>query len=351
VIFWQLTKPERELVIRKALQLVVDPASSWADKFKALVLGAPNAGLTVGGENTKLGPGVQGFSLPPGNVLRTGTCPGANELCEEICYASRGRMQINEWRYWVNWAFVELWPERFVQALTENPLSRLFRIHVGGDFYSASYIGLWERIIRENPRTRFWAYTRSHQDGRGGRSELLAPLRRLAMLPNMRLLLSADRLTGVPPLDLVPGAVRAWLCESDQDVPPEPVEVVFRNAPEAALSVLGGSPVCPVERASDPAKVAGKITCRNCAWCFDAAHSSVHVREGTLSRFSGFGGWDMPARVRGMFHGFAAERPRLGGPSGPGEDADLLLSSSCACGLLALCGFCGYCVECRCECP
>lgn len=327
---------EREKLLSKVLPSVLESSQS---------------GLHLSNSNTKLSGKVLAFSLPPGNRFRSATCPGASSLCENICYASKrgSRLEMNEWHDWLNWAFVLLWPDRFVDAMVSSPLSRVLRIHVGGDFYDQVYTGLWEKIIRENPKTRFYTYTRSWQDGRGHVSPgFVRELSALAAMPNMRLVLSCDQETGVPPLQLVPGAVRAWLGVDDGDVPPEPVELFFRNGSRGILNSVpvdsvrpDGTTVCPIERASSFKKVMGKITCANCGWCWGAAHEAYLGRPAELSRFSNWAGVDFPRRVRGMFHGFVPQGASLSGSE----------ERRCTCGTRALCGFCGDCVECLCGCP
>ena len=72
--------------------------------------------------------------------------------------------------------------------MTENPLSKVFRIHIGGDFYDRTYLGYWMEIIRNQPKTRFYTYTRSWQDGTGNIARAFVKgLRELSGIGNMRL--------------------------------------------------------------------------------------------------------------------------------------------------------------------
>jgi hypothetical protein len=226
----------------------------------------------------------------------------------------------------------------------------VFRIHVGGDFFSLSYLKLWSRIVENNPRTRFYAYTRSWQDGAGQIARpFVAGLKAFCEHDNVRLVLSCDRGTGVPSAKLIPAAVRAWLSENDGDMPPEPVELAFRNGVDSVLSTMpagmhrpDGTTVCPTERSSKVILAQGRITCRDCGWCWGAAHEAYLGIPAGLSKFNGFAGQNsLPDRVKGMFRGFVPGGASLGAR---GE------AEHCTCGTDALCGFCGDCIECLCRC-
>lgn len=357
MIIEKLTPKERHLVLDRIEDLVFKDARVQAGErdvfLKAMrshILKDPGVGIFLHDEVTKLGDGLFGFSLPAGNRFREASCPGATELCESICYANKGRMPLHEWKTWVNWAIVLLWPDRFVEALSDNPLSKVFRIHVGGDFFSISYLALWGRIAKNNPRTRFYAYTRSWQDGSGQiNPPFVKALNKFCENSNVRLVLSCDRQTGVPDEDLVPASVRAWLSEDDADQPPVPVELAFRNGVRSVLATMpadssrpDGTTVCPTERSSKVILAQGRITCRDCGWCWGAAHEAYGRAPAHLAKFNGFAGQNsLPDRVKGMFRGFVPRGASLGSSE---------VSSRCTCGTNALCGFCGDCIECLCHC-
>lgn len=102
--------------------------------------------------------GIFAFGLP---AIKT--CPNAG-ICKEICYAKKG-----SYRYPV---VTQAQESRF--KLTRNlPLFKLvanaeikkrnikiLRIHDSGDFYSTAYLSAWFTIMRENPQTQFYAYTK-----------------------------------------------------------------------------------------------------------------------------------------------------------------------------------------------
>jgi hypothetical protein len=248
-------------------------------------------GFSIVYGNTKIGV-IYNFSLPAGQNFRAGSCPGATELCESVCYAKDKLFSMNEWRYFVNWAYVLLWPDRFREVLSREKLSRVFRIHVGGDFFSADYVDLWRSILRDRRDIRFYAYTRSWQDGRGNvQPEFVEALSRLSKEPNMRLLLSCDRMTGVPPEDMIPSAMRAWLALDDNDLPPyESVGLIFRDhhGMRVTASEMAGAPVCPVERSKKFTKAAGTVTCRTCSWCWSTGHLIEGRKDDDPSQFDGW---------------------------------------------------------------
>jgi hypothetical protein len=140
-----------------------------------------------------------------------------------------------------------------------------FKIHGSGDFFSTQYVEAWLQVVRFCCDVDFWAYTRSWR-----RSDLLSPLGKLALLPNMRLLLSYDRQTGIPPV--VRGAGTAWLADNDAEKPPEQATIVFRATRDCRslpLPVLGASLVCPHENG----KEGGPTTCVACRICLPNHHT------------------------------------------------------------------------------
>lgn len=153
--------------------------------------------------NRKLG-AVPSFSLPSGLTCSQAACAS----CYRDCYFRRhvealypaARICCQE-----NYELALCHPERLEQWLNwyfDNPNApRLFRIHVGGDFFSADYLALWLRVIRRHPGTRFLAFTKQF--------DLVRP--HLKHLPkNLSLVLSAW--PGMPlPDDLAARLPVAWM--------------------------------------------------------------------------------------------------------------------------------------------
>jgi hypothetical protein len=347
--------PERKALLGKvaellpALESFPDKKSKDAFRLKRqktldYIRTAPDIGVDIVLGNAKIG-AISQFSLPAGQNFRGASCPGATELCESLCYAKKSLFQFHEHKYFVNWAYALLFPERFLKVWSGAALSGVVRIHVGGDYFSPDYVRLWSDIIQNREEIRFYAYTRSWQDGHGKlRKEFLGPLRKLSELQNMRLVLSCDRETGIPPVELIPAAIRAWLAENDKDLPAEPLELIFRDhaGMEARpVSELAGTPVCPVERSKEYKKISGKITCQNCTFCYSTGHLMYDRRDDNPSLFNSFAGTNVEKRVAGMFRGAGS------GPSMGGSDSG---SRDCSCGAFALCSGCELCALCRCRC-
>lgn len=355
---------DRAALLRKVRELLPDKPADKRKTVLAAIEGMPQMGISVSPDNTKLG-AIMNFSLPAGQWFRDATCPGATERCEEICYALKGYIQFQEYIYYANWAYVLLWPDRFFEAFSRARLSPVFRVHVGGDFFEPWYVDLWIDIARKQKNVRFFAYTRSWQNGKGKIAKrFIDPLRTFSKLDNARLILSVDQGTGIPDRRLIPAAIRAWLAVDDKDMPPEPLELIFRHKrhstmsmyPKDATSQEDGTTICPYERlkrerGEDAKKLKeGAVTCANCAFCWGAGHLAYGRRKddslADLSRFDMWAGADLEQRVSGMFHQVVPWRKPLKSPkmSGPEEQV-------CVCGAEVPCMACGRCVGCLCGCP
>jgi hypothetical protein len=367
--------PDREVLLEKVLEILPSPKSirrgerernsegsptvgdvplTTQEEYEAKVetitkkiLKSLHVGFRVVGGNSKIGT-ISQFSLPAGRHFRGAACPGATEFCESLCYAKDTLFTFHEAQYYINWAYVLLWPDRFVKVWKELGLTEVVRVHVGGDFFSPDYADLWVQIVEARQDVRFYAYTRSWQDGRGNVAKsFLGPLRRLAQLPNMRIILSVDHQTGVPPADLVPGAMRAWLAADDNDLPSEPLELIFRDKDgmgPGVMKVMADTPVCPVERTTKFVKKLGAVTCRNCSWCWSSGHDAYKLRADEVSQFDHFAEKPLDKRVSDLFlkpmEGI--EGARLSGPT--------MVSEACTCGVDVPCAYCDRCAYCECVC-
>jgi hypothetical protein len=149
----------------------------------------------------------------------------------------------------------------FVDRMVDELFRRgilVCRIHVGGDFYSASYVNRWAQIAARSTHTRFFAYTRSWRVAR-----IEPALRVLAGLKNVRLWYSADRETGLPG-DAPEGVRVAWLQTSvTEEVAGD---LVFQVRKLRKLELPLAVPVCPQET---PKGKAEGVICANCRLCFD----------------------------------------------------------------------------------
>ncbi len=159
--------------------------------------------------NLKIGMGVYTYSRLPGITGQTalglrhlddtepgpdsdwrGTCPGATEECQQVCYASRPVAELGP----VSSMWLRNTMNSDVPPIPED--AKLLRLHVGGDFDSVEYIANWYERLAERPDVRCWVYTRSW------RTWLLPALERLRALPNVQMFASMDKSTPeLPPAE------------------------------------------------------------------------------------------------------------------------------------------------------
>ncbi len=108
--------------------------------------------------------GIYAWGIPAyqaSNGFRT--CPGAS-ACIAGCYAKQGFFvmpvvrQAQEDRLALSkkgWTFIDTIDDE----IKRRKVSKL-RVHDSGDFYSQRYLDAWLEIMRRNPRTKFYAYTK-----------------------------------------------------------------------------------------------------------------------------------------------------------------------------------------------
>jgi acetolactate synthase regulatory subunit len=209
--------------------------------------------------NGKLGEAIHAFSLPA-----VACCPGRSALCERHCYAKAGRFRTDVVRDRLRANLAAAEAPDFVARVVREVRCRgvkVLRIHVAGDFHSATYTRRWASIARRCPATLFYAYSRSW------RSPEVAPaLAELAALSNFRLWYSADRETGLP-AD-VPAGVKVAFMQAGPADDPSGASLVFRThglrqAPAKRVSLVT---VCPTE-AGGPR--AADVTCTSCRRCYE----------------------------------------------------------------------------------
>src|ERR1017187_7245544 len=116
-----------------------------------------SSGFLLGRGNRKLGTQILTFSLPA-----VSTCPGKSEMCESVCYATRGHMgmAIRPFTKRLKASKKGSFHLRMIDEISRRK-PRTVRIHVSGDFYSAGYVRKWAAIAAACPDTHFYAYTRS----------------------------------------------------------------------------------------------------------------------------------------------------------------------------------------------
>ena len=209
--------------------------------------------------NAKLGTSIHHFDLPA-----VSTCPGRSEVCESVCYATRGRFHTDQVRDRLRWCLRQSRRQDFTDRMVGEVRRKgalVVRVHVSGDFYDARYAGKWLSVFRRCRTATFYFYTRSWRV-----SEVVPVLEQMAGLENVRAWYSADVETGLP--DPLPEGVRvAWL-QTEADDPVEG-DLVFRDRPvrETPLPRFGLPMVCPSET---PVGRRQGVNCGNCGHCWRA---------------------------------------------------------------------------------
>ena len=216
--------------------------------------------LTPG--NRKLGVDlIWGFGLPSGTLE---VCLGMTPTCQTHCYAIRYAQYRTsaQAKYQRNLELSRL-PD-FAQRMHYFILNhdvKVVRIHTGGEFYSVRYARQWLRVMTWLPKVHFFTYTRCWRV-----PALKKTIDQMTGFPNTRLWYSCDRDTGIPPE--VPSSVRlCWLMTRPEDVPPRPVDLVFRIKRLRTLPLyqLNGMRVCPDE---DGKHYPRPPHCESCGTCW-----------------------------------------------------------------------------------
>lgn len=221
--------------------------------------------------NNKLGASVYTYSRKAGaantSFSNLGTCPGATDECESICYAKRIDGPVKQ-IYVMN-------SDDDVPAIPTD--CRLLRIHVSGDFDTSFYVQHWISRLLDRPDVTAWAYTRSWRV-----PTLVPDLEQLRALPNVQLFASMDPSTKeLPPA----GWRRAWLDRAWDSLNAMKWGVETRLTPfyTPGKDVLisehnqvtfdgGTSYVCPEETGR-------RATCEACRYCFDGKQNDVTFLE------------------------------------------------------------------------
>ncbi len=148
--------------------------------------------------NDRLGP-ITSFSGMPGKAK---TCPGATEVCVQVCDNKHSAKIVlgNEkgvvkaaWYSHLAATNVVVFYEKINYDVWSCGTSAI-QIHVGGDFFTKDQIDAWQEVVEEYPNKSFFSQTRSW------RIPALRPyLEMLKALPNMTLIASTDSETGEGP--------------------------------------------------------------------------------------------------------------------------------------------------------
>lgn len=219
--------------------------------------------LTPG--NRKLGGDlIWGFALPSGT---SDVCLGMTPTCKTHCYAIRyGQYRANtQAKYQRNLELSKLpdFAQRMRYFILNNDV-KVVRIHTGGEFHSVRYARQWLKVIAWLPEVLFYTYTRCWRI-----PSIKRVIDEIATFSNARLWYSCDRDTGIP-TQVPPAASLCWLMTHAEDVPPQPVDLVFRvqGLRRMPLPQLHGMRVCPDENGKHYPQ---PPLCETCGSCWRAA--------------------------------------------------------------------------------
>lgn len=210
--------------------------------------------LLVAG-NGKLSAGVFHFDIPA-----VTTCPGRSALCENKCYANRGRFMYPVVQDRLVWNYAQSKLSNFADRMVDELYRKgvlLCRFHVAGDLFSPGYARKVLDIITRSEHCTFWFYTRSWRV-----PAIFEVISDISKLSNCKVWLSADSETGYPP-EVPEGCRVAWM-QTDVEDGCEEADLVFLNHPLRKLS-LPMANVCPTET---PAGKQKGTTCATCAKCW-----------------------------------------------------------------------------------
>ncbi len=233
-------------------------------------------------------------------------CPFASKVCSRNCYAMTGQFTFHDERYAENYEFttmpefVETMTTEIVQFAENHPDEQIsVAIHEKGEFDSIPYLGKWEEVMtatKDLTNANFFIYTRSWVS-----PPFRKALEELARNhSNVRVNLSTDSdmasKFGIP--KPIGNGLVTWLAETDADLPPPGIDLVFRNLRvrhDGPMERFGDALVCPYEsklyiarnKNETPALEKGKckpIRCMECRLCIDR---TMDEWETTKGRFAG----------------------------------------------------------------
>lgn len=202
--------------------------------------------------NSKLGDHVYTFSRLPGRV--NGTCPGATDACEAVCYAKRMYTKAN--------GLAELFYRNTVDpnlsGLPDD--AEIVRIHVSGDFDTPGYIEQWISLVCTRRGVRFFGYTRAWSV-----PGLQKAIRRLRDETNVQLFASVDEDNDTETVSkLVSEGWRLSWMGTDLVPGLEPhTEPFVATTPAGSLAVL----CLEAEGRKD--------NCQECGYCFNGQRGDV----------------------------------------------------------------------------
>jgi len=145
--------------------------------------------------NSKLGPKVLTWSLPPITTCRPST------WCIKNCYAQKGTFRFKNVKEALDRNLIASKQEDFEEKVIgqiNRAQTRFVRIHVSGDFYSEEYIDKWINIVQACKQSIFLFYTR--------RSDFITKIEELSKEPNVAAFESLDETMNQRLMSFIPFA-------------------------------------------------------------------------------------------------------------------------------------------------
>lgn len=218
-------------------------------------------------------------------------CPFASEVCSKNCYAMTGQFTFHDERYAENYeftfdpGFVETMASEIIHFAENHSDEQVsVALHEKGEFDSVEYLGKWEEVMtatKDLTNANFFIYTRSWVSHPYRKA--LEELARTHSYVRVNLSTDSDMATkfGVP--KPIGNGLITYLAETDEDIPPPGVDLVFRNLRvrhDTPMERLGDALICPYEsklyiarnKNGAPALEKGKckpIRCMECRLCID----------------------------------------------------------------------------------
>jgi len=249
----------------------------WAKARESDMSSLPACGH-FGSGNDKLDSSIFDYAMTPiaacpgcKHALCSELRPDGNAPCLPMCFGCRGRYrkETMKERLAKNFRFAQSdlfvpWANEYI-ARHRHQLKAV-RMPGVGDLFSIEFIDRVRAIVLENSTVKFFLNTRVWCV-----PELWAEVqRKLKGLSNLSVWLSWDRKMaaryGTPPDRDLPWT---WLAETDDDVPPTRVTLVYRYTPfsvwnykPSVLLTIGGCIVCPDENGL------GSLKCGDCGICY-----------------------------------------------------------------------------------
>lgn len=199
--------------------------------------------VVISKSNSKLGK-IASFSTPAGK-----TC-NESLWCGKKCYAKKLERIFPNVKKSYELNYLATQSKDFVATINKHiskMQSKVFRLHVSGDWFNLQYIYNWIKIIKANPDISFYTYTHSWTN-----ANLLPHLETIKNLPNMTLFISVDESNKAAAKELV-AANNSWRLAFAGD------DTLLSLNTEFSTKIIQ----CPQQ-------IKKGITCDKCKYCFNS---------------------------------------------------------------------------------